>query len=377
MRRGLILALIVGGTACATERAGTTWSDDHLEGIGSSAREPGTPRGEAAGRMEVVTIGPASSEAGRPSQELELAIIRFTSKRRRLMAEDASGGGRGRWPRPLEVAWADILGELESGLGSSPGSVPRRVLIQARVTMEVELETTRARYGTAPQAFVDRIGRLFARIAVHMRARPPDEDDRPRFVSDLSLIWPVSPIIVTSPFGYRRDPILGRENIRFHSGIDLGGASGDIVHAAGGGRVLSAGWLGGSGRAVVIQHAGGYETIYAHLRKILVEQGVEVDAGTPIGFVGSSGRSTGPHLHFEVRRGGLPIDPLEVVDARSGADEFRGRAHARAGGAASTAGADGAASDASSASFHENSSSASFHEDSSSASSGANAHAAR
>src|SRR5262249_42472210 len=154
-----------------------------------------------------------------------------------------------------------------------------------------------------------------------MRASAPSRDERPRLAQNLALAWPLAPVIVTSPFGYRRDPILGRTSVRFHAGVDLGGSPGDLVHAAGSGRVLSSGWLGGHGRAIIIQHPGGYQTVYAHLRQILIPMGSEVDAGSPIGFVGNSGRSTGPHLHFEVRHGGVPLDPLDVIDARIGRQE--------------------------------------------------------
>jgi murein DD-endopeptidase MepM/ murein hydrolase activator NlpD len=189
------------------------------------------------------------------------------------------------------------------------------VLIQARVTLEVEIENSESRYGAPPKELVDRVGRLFGAIALHMRASPPIRDERRQISPEnaIPLIWPVAPVIVTSQFGYRRDPILGRESVRFHAGVDLGGESGDLVHAAGPGRVVSAGWTGGHGRTVVVQHPGGFQTMYAHLRQIVVGLGAEVESGSPIGLMGSSGRSTGPHLHFEVRRGGVPLDPLDVL----------------------------------------------------------------
>jgi murein DD-endopeptidase MepM/ murein hydrolase activator NlpD len=145
-----------------------------------------------------------------------------------------------------------------------------------------------------------------------LRAKPR-EDARPKKQYAIRLDWPLAPLIVTSPFGYRRDPILGHEEIRFHSGVDLGGSNGDVVFAAAEGKVTYSGWLGGHGRTVVVQHAGGYVTMYAHLRRVTVSLGQHVKPGDGIGRLGSSGRSTGPHLHFEVRYGGTPIDPLDVV----------------------------------------------------------------
>jgi murein DD-endopeptidase MepM/ murein hydrolase activator NlpD len=278
------------------------------------------PAVSITGRAEVRREGELPS-----TQDLELALLRFTSKRRQLFSEEApahtpesQGADSGRWPRPIESAFTSVLDQLEVGFARPLGSIPRRVLIQARVTMEVELDLAQSKYGPAPKAMVDRVTHLFAVIATHMRASPTLREERPRLARELDLTWPVSPVIVTSPFGYRRDPILGRSSVRFHAGVDLGGSSGDVVHAAGAGRVISAGWLGGHGRTVIVQHPGGYQTVYAHMRQILIPTGAEVDPGSPLGFVGSSGRSTGPHLHFEVRHGGVPLDPLDLVESASG-----------------------------------------------------------
>lgn len=111
----------------------------------------------------------------------------------------------------------------------------------------------------------------------------------------------------TSSFGWRRDPFNRRKS--FHSGIDFRAARGTAVRAAGPGIIKTAGRIGGYGRVVIIDHGLGVETRYAHLRRIHVAAGDFVPAGAKIGQVGSSGRATGPHLHFEVRRGGDPLDP--------------------------------------------------------------------
>jgi murein DD-endopeptidase MepM/ murein hydrolase activator NlpD len=330
------VVLLASLSACATDRAGTTWADDAREGVGAHSppiAEPAAKPDPKAPPTYGVRMLPRDDADA--SQELELLLLRFTAKRRQLSSDDAIARAAktqsGAWPKSMEAAWTAVLGELEQGFQRPAGSVPRRLLIQSRVTLEVELDQSQARYGSAPPAIVERIARLFAVIAVHMRASSPMRDERPRLSQNLALTWPLSPVIVTSPFGYRRDPILGRSSVRFHAGVDLGGSSGDVVHAAGSGHIVSAGWLGGHGRSVIIQHPGGYQTIYAHLNRILVPIGGEVDARSPIGFVGSSGRSTGPHLHFEIRHGGVPLDPLDVVDMRSTAEnEDREAARARA-----------------------------------------------
>ena len=115
---------------------------------------------------------------------------------------------------------------------------------------------------------------------------------------------------VTSSFGERFHPILGYE--RFHAGVDLGATWGAPIVAAADGRVVSAGWRGGYGRAVEIAHASGLETLYGHMSRIAAAPGELVRQGEVIGYVGSSGLSTGPHVHFEVLKGGRPINPMGV-----------------------------------------------------------------
>jgi murein DD-endopeptidase MepM/ murein hydrolase activator NlpD len=116
---------------------------------------------------------------------------------------------------------------------------------------------------------------------------------------------------LTSRFGMRHHPLLGQ--VRLHAGIDLGAAIGEPVHATSGGTVSAAGWQGGYGLAVRIDHGKGIETRYAHLSRLNVRSGQAVKPGEVIGFVGSTGRSTGPHLHYEVRRNGQPVDPSSTL----------------------------------------------------------------
>jgi murein DD-endopeptidase MepM/ murein hydrolase activator NlpD len=115
---------------------------------------------------------------------------------------------------------------------------------------------------------------------------------------------------VTSYFGYRYHPIL--HFTRFHAGIDIGASWGSPVVAAADGEVAAAGWAGGYGREVQIAHGRGVMSLYGHMSQIIAQPGSMVRAGQVIGYVGSSGLSTGPHLHFEVRMGGTPVNPLGV-----------------------------------------------------------------
>ncbi len=128
---------------------------------------------------------------------------------------------------------------------------------------------------------------------------------------------------ITSPFGQRQDPFSG--HLARHDGVDLAGDEGAEVRAVAAGVVRRAGSRGGYGNAVEIDHGGGLTTVYGHASELLVRDGERVTPGQPIARVGHSGRATGPHLHFEVRAGGRPIDParaLKVYGLR--ADELIG-----------------------------------------------------
>ena len=121
------------------------------------------------------------------------------------------------------------------------------------------------------------------------------------------LGWPVSGEI-TSPYGYRVHPIYG--TTIYHSGIDIGVDEGTPVHAADGGVVVWSGWMGGYGYAVVIDHGNGLSTLYGHNSELAVDEGQSVAKGQVISYAGSTGNSTGPHVHFEVRANGDPVDPM-------------------------------------------------------------------
>lgn len=124
------------------------------------------------------------------------------------------------------------------------------------------------------------------------------------------LSWPVNGEI-TSPFGWRVHPIWGTQI--FHAGLDIGADYGDPVHAADGGTVVYAGWMGGYGNAVMIDHGGGMVTLYGHNSSITVGEGEQVSKGQTIALAGSTGNSTGPHCHFEVRIHGEVVSPLQYL----------------------------------------------------------------
>lgn len=123
-------------------------------------------------------------------------------------------------------------------------------------------------------------------------------------VSASGLIWPVSGPI-TSPFGWRWG--------RMHEGIDIGASTGTPIHAAAAGTVVYSGWMEGYGNLVVIDHGNGLATAYGHQSALAAGMGASVSQGETIGYVGCTGHCTGPHLHFEVRVNGTPVDPLRYL----------------------------------------------------------------
>ncbi|HEY5161335.1 MAG TPA: peptidoglycan DD-metalloendopeptidase family protein, partial [Gaiellaceae bacterium] len=140
-----------------------------------------------------------------------------------------------------------------------------------------------------------------ANIAARLRSSGSHSSATP---SAAGLIWPVQGVL-TSPYGMRWG--------RMHEGIDIGAAQGTPIYAAASGTVNYAGWEGGYGNLTVIDHGNGLATAYGHQSQLAVSSGQTVSRGQVVGYVGSTGHSTGPHLHFEVRVNGAPIDPLSYL----------------------------------------------------------------
>jgi murein DD-endopeptidase MepM/ murein hydrolase activator NlpD len=148
---------------------------------------------------------------------------------------------------------------------------------------------------------IDALRQASADIAAKIRAAQAGQSSGTSIVSSSGLVWPASGP-VTSPFGWRWG--------RLHEGIDIGASYGSPIHAAAAGTVIYCGWESGYGNFVVIDHGGNLATAYGHQSSIAVTCGQHVEQGQTIGYVGSTGHSTGPHLHFEVRVNGSAVDPM-------------------------------------------------------------------
>jgi murein DD-endopeptidase MepM/ murein hydrolase activator NlpD len=152
---------------------------------------------------------------------------------------------------------------------------------------------------------IDALQESSAELGAKIRALQQPSSSSPPVVRSASsasgFIWPVNAPL-TSPFGWRWG--------RMHEGIDLGAGEGTPILAAASGTVIYAGWLGGYGNLVVLDHGGGLSTAYGHQSRIAAGVGQAVSQGQVIGYVGNTGHSFGPHLHFEVRVNGAPVDPL-------------------------------------------------------------------
>lgn len=130
-----------------------------------------------------------------------------------------------------------------------------------------------------------------------------------------SYYWPLKKIYITSPYGFRGDPF-EEDKIRFHHGVDLDGDIGDYVLSTNHGKVVFADKNGSYGLMVMISHPNNILSIYGHLSEIIIKLGERVQRGSVIGKVGSTGRSTGPHLHFEIRKNNQSIDPIFFIESQ-------------------------------------------------------------
>ena len=135
-------------------------------------------------------------------------------------------------------------------------------------------------------------------------------DQKQEILARTPSIWPTNGWL-TSKFGYRRSPFTGQRE--FHKGLDISAPTGTPIYASAGGKVVKVERDHGYGKNIMVDHGNGVVTRYAHLSKYAVKKGEGVKRGQLIAYVGNTGRSTGPHLHYEVRVNGVPVNPLRYI----------------------------------------------------------------
>lgn len=259
-------------------------------------------------RPETPAAAPAARPEAHASLELRAALLRFGTRARAHRAQVPRGGAM---PAPQGENWEEMLALLDHFLHRAAAQTHPLDAVRARVSLDAELELDAQAYGDFPpllaEEVVERLGKLTVRMAAIRRLGVKPAPERPSFT------WPLEPTRVTSLFGRRIDPL--DRSWRTHQGVDLAAEPGQVVTAAAPGTITFAAWNGGHGQQVEIEHPGGILTRYSHLSQLLVQVGFAVERGAPLGLAGSTGKSTGVHLHFELIRDGEPVDPLEELDA--------------------------------------------------------------
>ncbi len=205
------------------------------------------------------------------------------------------------------------LGEQRNQLGSLVSEFARKAMEIAREKFDQEqvaqkLKTQQAFYEQAEKQLEEESHRLESQI--QQLETSNRRTNKNMAVGSGTLAMPIS-APVTSPFGWRRHPIFGVR--KFHTGVDLAGPNHAAIRAADSGNVLYTGWYGGYGKVVIVSHGKGIATLYAHMSKTNVQVGQNISKGDIVGYEGTTGFSTGPHLHFEVRVDGKPNNPMSYL----------------------------------------------------------------
>jgi murein DD-endopeptidase MepM/ murein hydrolase activator NlpD len=245
---------------------------------------------------------------------IDPVLLRFATEAR-ARRQGAPAGG---FPPEAADAWRALAADLDRYLARALPQTPLLEVVRARVTVETEWDYDVRRFGAPPpdvaRLFADRQRRFALRVdaaralGLVMFSRPPPA----------RLAWPILGAGLSSLFGARTDPFDGHR--RMHYGVDLAADMGRVVTAAAKGYVVRSGYAPGYGLLVEVRHAGDVVTRYAHLSRALCAPGDAIEPGQALGLVGSTGRSTGPHLHFEVWRGGEARDPLAWLGVRAEGD---------------------------------------------------------
>ena len=293
----------LGMLACASPRATMTFQEAGL-------LEPVEPDGPA--RPPVKVPAPRAKPTETPSgPPVDSTLLRFANEARSRRARSPLRQG---FPAEAVNGWRDLSLELDRYLARSLPQTPLLELVRARVTIEAELEYDRRRYGPPPEDLRGWVGERLARFERRIAASRALGRKMLAAPAPRLLHWPIDSAAISSLFGLRRHPLDGIR--KMHYGIDLAADPGRVVGAAARGFVVHAGWSPGYGLLVEVRHPGDVTTRYSHLSRVLCNPGDAVEPGQGIGLVGATGKASGPHLHFEVWRGGRARDPLALLGNR-------------------------------------------------------------
>lgn len=262
-------------------------------------------KARSVGRVDLLLSGTSVNEALRQHQLLDeantstadlLEELRGLLEDRRLANAEAEMAAL-----DAEQAQAVLQAELEKLKAQQSVQIGLKAEAERRIDEWAGELTAYAQEDAAVQSL---IGRAAAPVSVTTAVATPTNP------SALGFQWPIQ-APMTSPYGYRVHPVYGTR--RLHAGIDLGAATGTPIASANDGVVIFAGVQGGYGNTVIVDHGGGITTLYAHQTRFGVTQGQTVARGDIVGFVGSTGTATGPHLHFEVRVNGGAVNPVTYL----------------------------------------------------------------
>lgn len=285
VKRAFLLILLTG---CATTPA------------------PRTPWEEAFGKRPTAAqpVQPKKPTDPRTCAELHAALFTFSDAVQAARVNVTRGAKMG---PAATLAWTTVLAESDRFLGRQAALTSPFDVARARLVLQTELTADAQLYGDFPPAVADGTQRVLGLLTARLAQVAPVQ----QLVDLKRFIWPVEPVVVTSPFGHRFHPIHGA--YRFHAGTDLLADPAQTVRAAYDGLVTFSGWNGGNGKQIELHHDARFTTRYSHLQTLLVAEGKRVKKGDVIGLAGSTGQSTGVHLHFELIRNGLPEDPEDAL----------------------------------------------------------------
>jgi murein DD-endopeptidase MepM/ murein hydrolase activator NlpD len=262
---------------------------------------PATAALMALDTTAVIDLARAEAYARSDANVLDARVVQLQTLTHRLEAERTSAE---RAKADTEADAARLKARLAEQHEAVKEAAAAASATQTAVTRAISSGASLLAQVASPNFGADNIA---ATIAVSQAGQP----EPTQLVGIFTLPLPGAPL--ASPYGMRIDPISGGGG--FHPGVDFEASSGTPIHAAGAGVVVIAGDCGGYGNCVVIDNGTQLATVYGHQSAVIATVGEHVDAGEVIGLVGSTGISTGPHLHFEVRLRGVPIDPLPTLGA--------------------------------------------------------------